>query len=143
MVSSGGHLTVRVNTGALPLRMTDGAPFDLLTAVGTLKRAGAMQSWSVVAVGDGIVFTAFPEPAFTTSQILEWCRVRWQVEPLFKRFKSLAQLGHVPKYDDDSARAWLYGKLLVALLAEKLLRHASAVSLWGYDLAAPPAQPVA
>ena len=100
-----------------------------------------MRSWPVVAVGDGIVFTAFPEPACTASQILEWCRVRWQVEPLFKRFKSLAQLGHVPKYD-DSARAWLYGKLLVALLAEKLIHHASAVSLWGYDLA-PPAQPVA
>ena len=35
---------------------------------------------------------------------------------MFKRFKSLAQLGHLPKYDDDSAKAWLYGKLLVALL---------------------------
>ena len=72
---------------------------------------------------DGIVFATFREPAFTASQVLERCRVRWQVEPLFKRFKSPAQLGHVPKYD-DSARAWLYGKLLVALLAEKLIRHA-------------------
>ena len=45
VVSSGVHLTVRVNTGALPLRTTDGAPFDLLTAVGTLKRAGAVRSW--------------------------------------------------------------------------------------------------
>ena len=34
----------------------------------------------------------------------------------------------MPKYDDDSVRAWLYGTLLVALLAEKLIRHASAVS---------------
>ena len=171
VVSSGGHLTVRVNTGALPLRTTDGAPFDLLTAVGTLKRAGAVRSWprgggrgwhrgagalvcdserrrkqsGVHAAScakkeatrkgkqiqprppafarDGIVFATFREPAFTASQVLERCRVRWQVEPLFKRFKSPAQLGHVPKYD-DSARAWLYGKLLVALLAEKLIRHA-------------------
>ena len=37
-------------------------------------------------------------------------------------------VSHVPKYDDDSVRAWLYGTLLVALLAEKLIRHASAVS---------------
>ena len=58
----------------------------------------------------------------------------WQVELVFKRFKSLAQLGHLPKHDDESAKAWLYGKLLVALLVEKLIHHAVAVSPWGYDL---------
>ena len=60
--------------------------------------------------------------------MLEWYRLRWQVELVFKRFKSLAQLGHVPKYDDDSAKAWLYGKLFVALLVEKLIHHARAIS---------------
>ena len=41
-----------------------------------------------------------------------------------------------PKYDDASAKAWLYGKLLVALLVEKLIHHAVAISPWGYDLEA-------
>ena len=50
-----------------------------------------------------IVFTTFPEPPFSAADVLEWYRLRWQVELVFKRFKSLAQLGHVPKYDDDSA----------------------------------------
>ena len=86
-----------------------------------------------------ILFTTFPETQFPVSEVLEWYRVRWQVELVFKRFKSLAQLGHLPKYDDDSAKAWLYGKLLVALLVEKLIRHATAISPWGYDLAATPA----
>ena len=67
-----------------------------------------------------IVFTTFPEPPFSAADVLEWYRLRWQVELVFKRFKSLAQLGHLPKYDDDSAKAWLYGKLFVALLVEKL-----------------------
>ncbi len=84
-----------------------------------------------------IVFTTFPEPPFSAAAVLEWYRLRWQVELVFKRFKSLAQLGHVPKYDDDSARAWLYGKLFVALLVEKLLDHARAISPWGYALPAP------
>ena len=55
---------------------------------------------------------------------------------MFKRFKSLAQLGHLPKFDDDSARAWLYGKLLIALLTEKIVRHARTLSPWGYDMQA-------
>ena len=50
---------------------------------------------------------------------------------MFKRFKSLAQLGCLPKYDEDSAKAWLYGKLLAALLVEKLI-HANSISPWGY-----------
>ena len=53
---------------------------------------------------------------------------------MFKRFKSLAQLGHLRKFDDESAKAWLYGKLLVALLTEKMVRHARTRSPWGYDV---------
>jgi IS4 transposase len=68
--------------------------------------------------------------------ILEWYRFRWQIELLFKRFKQIAQLGHLPKHDDESAQAWLYGKLFVALLTEKVIEHASALSPWGYRLQA-------
>ncbi len=81
-----------------------------------------------------ILFTTFPESNFSAKEVLEWYRLRWQVELVFKRFKSLAQLGHLPKYDDDSSKAWLYGKLLVALLAEKLAHYASFFSPWGYSL---------
>ena len=86
-----------------------------------------------------IVFTTLPARDFPGAEVLQWYRLRWQVELVFKRFKSLAQLGHLPKHDDRSAEAWLYGKLLVALLVEKLIGHALAVSPWGYDLAAPSA----
>jgi hypothetical protein len=82
------------------------------------------------------VFTTFPVVAFPAVAVLEWYRVRWQVELVFKRFKSIAGLGHMPKYDEQSARAWLYGKLVVALLTEKLVQQASALSPWGYELTA-------
>lgn len=52
-----------------------------------------------------IVFTTLPKGSFSAKDILEWYRVRWQIELVFKRFKSLAKLGHLPKYDDDSSRA--------------------------------------
>ena len=78
------------------------------------------------------VFTT--DPSTRAETILEWYRVRWQIELSFKRFKSLAQLGHLPKYDDQSSRAWLYGKLLVALLTQKLVRTGRELSPWGYIL---------
>jgi hypothetical protein len=75
-----------------------------------------------------IVFTTFDPLTFSAEMILQWYRVRWQVELAFKRLKSLAQLGHLPKADEQSARAWLYGKLFVALLTEQLIRHGQALS---------------
>jgi transposase len=78
-----------------------------------------------------ILFTTFPFYEFTHISILEWYRARWQVELVFKRFKSIAQFGHLPKYDDESAKAWIYGKLFVALLIEKLTMHARIISPWG------------
>jgi hypothetical protein len=87
-----------------------------------------------------MVLTTFPEDRFPAALILEWYRFRWQIELVFKRFKQISQLGHLPKYDDESAQAWLYGKLFVALLTEKVIRQASTFSPWGYPL---PAEPVA
>ena len=81
-----------------------------------------------------IVFSTFPEDRFSDLQILDWYRCRWQVELVFKRFKSIAQLGHLPKHSDDSSKAWLYGKLFVALLTNKLIHYATSFSPWGYIL---------
>ncbi len=89
-----------------------------------------------------MVLTTFPSKDFPAETVLEHYRFRWQVELLFKRFKQLAQLGHLPKYDDESSQAWLYGKLFVALLTEKLIAHARAFSPWGYRLQPHP-EPVA
>jgi len=79
-----------------------------------------------------IVFTTFPEEEFSASAVLEWYRIRWQIELVFKRFKQIAKLGHLPKHDEESAQAWLYGKLFIALVTEKLIDHAASISPWGY-----------
>jgi hypothetical protein len=81
-----------------------------------------------------MVFTTLPEQDASAAQVLICYRWRWQIELVFKRLKTIVQLGHVPKHSDPSSRAWLYGKLLVALLAEKLARLGRAVSPWGYWL---------
>lgn len=78
------------------------------------------------------LFTTLKEEDYKPSEILNWYRVRWQIELAFKRLKSLAELGHLPKYDESSSRAWIYGKLLMGLLTEKLIRYSKTISPWGY-----------
>ncbi len=62
--------------------------------------------------------------------------MRRQIELVFKRRKSLAHLGHVPKHDDRSSRAWRYGKLLATLLAQKLIRIGRDICPSGCPLSA-------
>jgi hypothetical protein len=88
-----------------------------------------------------MVWTTLP-PTVTTAQVLECYRLRWQIELVFKRMKSILGLGHLPKTDPLSAQAWLEGKLFVGLLIERMIHTAESISPWGYSLAAPP-QPVA
>jgi hypothetical protein len=79
-----------------------------------------------------MVFTTYEQGS--AAQVLQWYRMRWQIELVFKRLKSLLRLGHLPKYDERSSRAWLYGKLLIALLTQKLIRIGRDISPWGYSL---------
>lgn len=80
-----------------------------------------------------LVLTSLPKK-FSAAQVLELYRSRWQVELTFKRLKSLLAAGHLPKSDDQSASAWMQGKILTALLLERLLLEAKIFSPWGYNL---------
>ena len=71
-------------------------------------------------------------PETTAQQALAYYRSRWQIELSFKRMKSILGLGHLPKKDPASARAWLHGKLLTSLLVERVIQAANAISPWGY-----------
>lgn len=79
-----------------------------------------------------LVFTTLPQEQVGAEKILELYRLRWQIELNFKRLKSIAGLGHLPKHDDRSSRAWLYAKLFLALLTEKMMRLGRDFSPWGY-----------
>ena len=79
---------------------------------------------------------------FRTVEVLELYRLRWQIELVFKRMKSILGLGHLPKKDPLSAQAWLEGKLFVGLLIERMVDAAAAFFPWGYPMATAP-KPVA
>jgi len=57
----------------------------------------------------------------TGTQILDLYRFRWQVEIHFKRLKSILDFGELPKRRTESVMAWLNGKIIIALLIEKII----------------------
>jgi hypothetical protein len=89
---------------------------------------------ALAAAGYVFVLTTVPRARIAARQILEIYRARWQIELAFKRMKSIIGLGHLPKFDPDSSRAWIHGKLFVALLAETLVDAPKSFFPWGYPL---------
>ena len=80
------------------------------------------------------MITSIRKDILTTSQMLRLYKARWQIELAFKRLKSIMGLGHLPKIDPDSVRAWLYGKLVIALLADMIIKEGRCFSPWGYPI---------
>jgi hypothetical protein len=67
-----------------------------------------------------LLLTSLPAAVFPPSDILALYRFRWQIELAFKRFKSLAGLDTLPAKKPELARAWIYARLIVAIIAEQI-----------------------
>jgi len=59
----------------------------------------------------------------TAERIMELYRMRWQIELLFKRFKSLFNYDEMPSKNESTVKAWFYGKLLLAAICEALVNQ--------------------
>lgn len=81
-----------------------------------------------------LVITTMNRFQLKTREVLELYRARWQVEIAFKRLKGIIDLGYLPKQDPDCCKAWLYGKMFVALLVERIFWVAESFSPWGYPI---------
>ena len=62
--------------------------------------------------------------AFSAERILSLYRMRWQIELVFKRMKSIFHYDHLKAKNDRTARAWLYCALLLAALCETVVQNA-------------------
>lgn len=67
-----------------------------------------------------LLLTSLPADAFPPADILLLYRFRWQIELAFKRFKSLAGLDQLPAKKPELAQAWIYARLIVAIIAEQI-----------------------
>jgi Transposase DDE domain len=96
------------------------------------KKGRAVDPRTLEAAGYIFLLTSLPAAQLKASEVLELYRFRWQVELAFKRLKSLWDLGSVPAKDPDLARAYIYAKLLIAVLVEDLTQEVlRATPPWG------------
>jgi len=97
------------------------------------RKAGDPTPETLEAAEYVFVFTTLPDELLAPTDVLELFQARWQIELAFKRLKSLFGIGHVPKQNDRSARAWIYAKLLAVLMIERL-HEAADFFPWGFEL---------
>ena len=92
-----------------------------------LREQGADASTETLEASQYVaLFTTVPRARLSAARALELYRLRWQVELQFKRWKSLCGLDRLPNYRDDTIRAWLYAKVLAALLVERMMAASAA-----------------
>jgi len=67
-----------------------------------------------------MLVTTVPPERLTAALCLQAYRLRWQIELQFKRWKSLCGFDRLPNYRDDTILAWLYAKLLLGVLLDRM-----------------------
>jgi hypothetical protein len=99
------------------------------------KRGRQPDPRSLDAANYILLLTSLPAAVFPPTDILALYRFRWQIELAFKRFKSLAGLDQLPAKNPALARAWIYARLIVAIIAEQIAGQVPDSSPSGHDSA--------
>jgi hypothetical protein len=73
------------------------------------------------------LFTSTPRGRLSAKRCLQAYELRWQIELQFKRWKSLCDFDRLPNYRDDTILAWLYAKVLLGLLLDRMASSAKEV----------------
>jgi hypothetical protein len=77
------------------------------------------------------LLTTLPADLAPDDAVLEFYRVRWQIELFFKRAKSLLRLNELRADDPDLVQAYCLSKLIQVALSELLATEGEAFSPWG------------
>jgi Transposase DDE domain len=84
------------------------------------EQGASLTKESLEAAAYVMLFTTIPRERMSASRCLEAYRLRWQIELQFKRWKSLCGFDRLPNYRDDTIVAWLYAKVLLGILLDRM-----------------------
>ena len=125
------------------------ATWDVLIPAPPRKRSKSHKTWKLSdasawiparllaarRIGGEIIWilTTLPTSVASDEEVMKLYRVRWQIELLFKRLKSLLHMDAMPSRQGPTARSWLLARLLAAAIIDALLHRQGAFSPWGYQ----------
>jgi hypothetical protein len=123
-VEGGEHRIIegRLVAVRLPEKKAEEARRRVQREYGKETTAEQLEAASFVAL-----FTTAPRGRLPTKRCLEAYRLRWQIELQFKRWKSLCNFDRLPNYREDTILAWLYTKVLLGLLMDRMSSSAKEV----------------
>jgi hypothetical protein len=118
------RFALRLVTAALPPVAAERARRRVRRKASTSGRTPSQASLS--AAGFILVVTNLPADRWSSQQVLDLYRLRWQIELLFKRHKSLFNLDGLRAHDPQVVQTYLLAKLLAALWLEDLVQDVAA-----------------
>jgi Transposase DDE domain len=80
------------------------------------------------------ILTTLETSQLSAIAVMGLYRLRWQIELLFKRLKSLLHLDTLPSREGPTAKSWMLARLIAAALAQRLVQPSGPLSPWGYEL---------
>jgi len=98
------------------------------------KKGRQLKSGTLKAAAYVFVITDLPRDEVTCLQVLELYRMRWQIELVFKRLKSILGFKRLRAKDDKLCQTYLLAKLLGALVIDELSDQALSFFPWGFRL---------
>jgi hypothetical protein len=102
------------------------------------KNGTQLSQLSRVMAGWVVLVSNLPAEDWSAEDVLALYRVRWQVELLFKRYKSVLQLDHLRSKNAELAQVYLLGKALGALLLDQQTAiETQGVAAWFDDTRQP------
>lgn len=138
-----------------PLRESERVPnvgvgdWDVLIPAPPKRRSKSHKTWKLSEASDWIrgrvlaartiegeiiwILTTLPATMASDEEVMKLYGLRWQIELVFKRLKSLLHIDAMPSRQGPTARSWLLARLLAAALIDAILRRQGAFSPWGYQ----------
>jgi hypothetical protein len=92
------------------------------------KKVRGVSAQALEAAGYVMLFTTTLRERLDAERCLQGYRLRWQIELQFKRWKSLCSFDVLPNQRDDTTLAWLYAKLLLGALLDRMASIPSELS---------------
>jgi hypothetical protein len=115
---------LRLIVGTLPQAVADKGRHRLRKLYG--KKGKTPDQRTLLAAGFVLLVTNLPVTEWPTHEVLQLYRVRWQVELLIKRMKSIVNLDHLRALDTHLSQVYLLGKMMAVLLLDGFFQQTFA-----------------